>query len=74
MAPLAEMYAKAGDPIGGKKRTAGLSFRATDGDWTMGEGPEVAGPGIDLVRAITGRADAFATLEGPGVDTLRGRS
>lgn len=71
---LAQMYAKTGKPINGKSRTDGLSFRATDGDWSFGEGAEVAGPGIDLVRAISGRADAFDTLEGPGVDTLRSRS
>ncbi len=70
---LAQMYAKTGKPIGGKARTAGLSFRATDGDWTFGEGPEVAGPGIDLVRVISGRSDSFDSLEGPGVQTLRGR-
>lgn len=73
LAPLAEMYAKTGSPINGKSRTAGLTFRATDGDWSIGEGPEIAGPGIDLVRAISGRTDAYDTLEGPGVETLRAR-
>lgn len=71
--PLAEMYATTKAPIDGKRRTEGLSFRATDGDWSIGEGPEIAGPGIDLVRAISGRADAFETLEGPGVETLKAR-
>ena len=73
LAPLAEMYAGTKAPIDGKRRTEGLSFRATDGDWSMGEGPEVAGPGIDLVRAISGRMDAYDTLEGPGLETLRSR-
>lgn len=71
--PLAEMYAATKAPIDGKRRTAGLSFRATDGDWSIGEGPEVAGPGIDLVRAISGRDDAYETLEGPGLDALHSR-
>ena len=71
--PLAEMYAATKAPIDGKRRTAGLSFRATDGDWTVGDGPEVAGPGIDLVRAISGRVDAYDTLEGPGLATLTSR-
>ena len=71
--PLAQMYARTKPPIDGKRRTEGLSFRATDGDWSIGEGPEIAGPGIDLVRAISGRTDAYDTLEGPGVDTLRAR-
>ena len=42
---LAEMYAATKAPIDGKRRTEGLSFRATDGDWSIGEGQEVAGPG-----------------------------
>lgn len=71
--PLAEMYAATKAPIDGRRRTKGLSFRATDGDWSIGEGPEIAGPGIDLVRAISGRGDSHDTLEGPGLDTLRSR-
>ena len=71
--PLAEMFAATKAPIDGRRRTEGLSFRATDGNWSIGEGPEVAGPGIDLVRAISGRVDAYATLEGPGLDTLKSR-
>ena len=71
--PLAEMYAVTKAPIDGKRRTEGLSFRATDGNWSIGEGPEIAGPGIDVVRAISGRVDAYDTLEGPGLDTLKSR-
>jgi uncharacterized protein (TIGR03083 family) len=71
--PLAELYAATKAPIDGKRRTEGLSFRATDGNWSIGEGSEVAGPGIDLVRAISGRVDAYDTLEGPGLGTLRSR-
>ncbi len=71
--PLAELYATTKSPIGGKRRTEGLSFRATDGNWSMGDGPQIAGPGIDLVRAISGRTDAYDTLEGPGLDTLKSR-
>ena len=71
--PLAEMYAGTKAPIDGKRRVEGLSFRATDGNWSMGSGPEIAGPGIDLVRAISGRTDAHASLEGPGLETLKSR-
>jgi uncharacterized protein (TIGR03083 family) len=70
---LAEMYAATKAPIDGKRRTEGLSLRATDGSWSIGAGQEVAGPGIDLVRAISGRVDAYETLEGPGLETLRSR-
>jgi uncharacterized protein (TIGR03083 family) len=73
MQPLAELYAATKAPIDGKRRTNGLSLRATDGSWSIGEGPEVAGPGIDIVRAISGRADAYDTLEGPGLETLKSR-
>ncbi len=71
--PLAQMYAETKAPIDGKRRTEGLSFRATDGNWSMGEGPEIAGPGIDLVMAIAGRMDALDGCEGDGVEVLRGR-
>jgi uncharacterized protein (TIGR03083 family) len=73
LAPLAEMYAGTKAPIDGKRRTEGLTFRATDGDWSIGDGPEVNGPGVDLVRAISGRVDAYDTLDGPGLDTLKSR-
>ena len=66
-------YATSGKPLGGKVRTAGLSFRATDGDFVWGEGPEIAGPGIDLILAISGRGAALDTCSGPGVATLRER-
>lgn len=73
MQPLAELYLATKPPIDGKRRAEGLSFRATDANWSIGEGPEIAGPGIDLVRAISGRVDAYDTLEGPGLATLKAR-
>jgi hypothetical protein len=39
----------------------------------QGDGPEVAGPAMAIIQAITGRKQALADLEGPGVETLRGR-
>jgi hypothetical protein len=50
-----------------------LISTATDGDWLFGEGAEIAGPGSDLVRAISGRTDAYDTLDGPGLVTLKSR-
>lgn len=70
---LAEMYKKTGTPIRAKKRIAGLRLRATDVNWTSGDGPEVGGPGMDLILAMTGRADALNTCTGEGVETLRSR-
>lgn len=60
--------------IGAKKRIAGLRLRATDADWTHGDGPEVAGPILSLVMAMTGRKPAIDELSGDGVEALRSRS
>jgi uncharacterized protein (TIGR03083 family) len=59
--------------IGARKRIAGLSLRATDAQWSTGSGPEVAGPAISLVMAMTGRAAALDDLSGEGLATLRTR-
>ena len=59
--------------IGGKKRAAGLTLRATDADWSAGTGPEVAGPSLSLMMAIVGRQAALDDLSGEGVATLKGR-
>lgn len=59
--------------IGAKKRIAGLTLRATDANWTTGSGPEVSGPALSLVMAMTGRTAAVADLSGDGVATLRQR-
>jgi uncharacterized protein (TIGR03083 family) len=57
----------------GKQRSAGLSLRATDIDWTAGGGPEVSGPAASLILAMTGRKPALSDLTGDGVETLRSR-
>ena len=59
--------------IHGKQRSAGLRLRATDVDWTAGDGPEVSGPAASLILAITGRKAALADLSGEGVQTLVSR-
>ena len=59
--------------IGSKKRVAGLKLNATDADWTHGDGPEVSGPMISLLMAMTGRKAAIDDLKGEGVETLRSR-
>lgn len=59
--------------IGGKKRAAGLTLRATDADWSAGSGPEVAGPAVALMLAITGRGAALDDLSGEGLATLAQR-
>jgi uncharacterized protein (TIGR03083 family) len=59
--------------IGAKRRIAGLALRATDTGWTTGSGPEVTGPHLSLVLAMTGRSAALGDLSGEGLATLRSR-
>ncbi|MFN0090977.1 MAG: maleylpyruvate isomerase family mycothiol-dependent enzyme [Acidimicrobiales bacterium] len=70
---LAELYKKTGKPLGAKKRIAGLKLRATDVDWSTGEGPEVAGPAMSLILAMVGRRGALEDCTGDGVAALRAR-
>ncbi|MDQ6648881.1 MAG: maleylpyruvate isomerase family mycothiol-dependent enzyme [Actinomycetota bacterium] len=71
---LAEFYSRSNALIGSKKRITGLRLAATDADWSAGSGPEVSGPVLSLVLAMTGRGAALSDLTGPGVDTLRSRA
>ncbi len=59
--------------FGAKRRTAGLTLRATDMEWSHGSGPEVTGPGEALVMAMAGRAAALGDLAGEGVAMLTAR-
>jgi uncharacterized protein (TIGR03083 family) len=59
-----------GKPV---KKTAGLSFAATDLDWTWGSGPEVRGPATSIILALQGRPRGLDDLTGDGVATLRSR-
>jgi uncharacterized protein (TIGR03083 family) len=73
LARLGTFYAKSNLIIGGKTRASGLTWRATDTDWSHGDGPLVTGSMLDIVMAITGRRAAYDKLSGDGVETLRGR-
>jgi uncharacterized protein (TIGR03083 family) len=70
---VADLYKGSNVLIGGKKRVAGLTLRATDADWSTGTGPEVSGPAVALVLAIAGRPAALEDLSGEGVATLKSR-
>ena len=59
--------------IGTKRRIAGLKLRATDAEWSTGDGPEVTGPMLALLMAMTGRKPAAGELTGDGVETLVSR-
>jgi len=71
---VAEFYKGSNLLIGSKRRIEGLTLRATDAGWTTGTGPEVSGPILSLVMAMTGRKVADDDLAGQGVATLRSRS
>lgn len=63
-----------GNPrLGAGRRIQGLRLRATDIDWTHGDGPQVSGPGEALLMAMSGRPAALADLDGPGRATLAAR-
>lgn len=70
---VADFYKKSNLLIGAKKRVDGLTLRATDTSWSSGSGPEVAGPMLAIVLALTGRKAALDDLSGEGLATLRGR-
>jgi uncharacterized protein (TIGR03083 family) len=70
---VADFYKGSNLVIGAKNRIAGLELRATDADWSQGEGPEVIGPILSLLLAMAGRQAAIGDLTGPGADVLRSR-
>jgi len=68
-----EFYAGSNLLIGGKRRVADLTLRATDTTWSRGSGPTVEGPAMALLMATAGRRAALEELAGPGRETLRDR-
>jgi uncharacterized protein (TIGR03083 family) len=71
-AAVAGFYKGSNLLIGSKKRIAGLRLKATDTDWSTGDGPEVSGPIVALVLAMTGRKVA-SDLSGDGAAVLASR-
>lgn len=59
--------------IGSKRRISGLKLQATDTEWAHGDGPEVSGPLLSLVLAMTGRKAVHPDLSGEGVAELAHR-
>jgi uncharacterized protein (TIGR03083 family) len=70
---VADFYKGSNLIIGAKKRISGLRLTATDTAWTFGDGPEVSGPLLSLVMAMTGRKATLADLAGDGLPTLSAR-
>jgi uncharacterized protein (TIGR03083 family) len=71
---VADFYSGSNLLIGSKSRIAGVQLQASDTDWRHGTGPEVTGPAIALLMAMTGRKAALADLTGDGVAVLRQRA
>jgi uncharacterized protein (TIGR03083 family) len=71
---VADFYKNSNLIIGTKNRVSGVTLRATDTGWQHGSGPEVSGPMVALVLAMTGRKAALDDLTGEGVAVLRGRN
>ena len=71
---VADFYKGSNLLIGAKRRIDGLTLRATDAEWSHGTGPEVSGPIVSLVLAMTGRKTADGDLTGDGVTALRARA
>jgi hypothetical protein len=69
----ADFFRRSNLLIGSKRRTAGLRLRADDLEWAAGTGPELTGPVLSLLMAMTGRAAALDDLSGEGAATLRSR-
>jgi hypothetical protein len=70
---VADNYSRTNLLIHAKKRITGLRLSATDADWSTGNGPEVTGPLLSLILAISGRRQACRDLAGEGVTTLASR-
>lgn len=70
---VADFYKGSNMVLGTKNRIAGLTLKATDTEWSHGTGPEVTGPMLALLMAMTGRK-VTDQLAGDGVETLRSRS
>lgn len=59
--------------MGGPRRVDGVRLVSTDTGWTLGTGPEVRGPDVDLLLAVSGRPAGLDALDGPGVPVVAGR-
>lgn len=55
---------------GAKELTARVRLTAADADLSIGDGPEVRGPALSLLLAVSGRRVALEELDGPGVAAL----
>ena len=68
-----DFYKTSNTLLGTKDRIAGLTLRATDTDWSHGDGPVAEGTLLDLLMAATGRRAGADGLTGEGAAILASR-
>lgn len=73
LTPVADFFARRDFTVASRTHVADLQLRADDGPFATGTGPLVTGSTLALVMSMAGRASYVATLDGPGVPTLRSR-
>jgi uncharacterized protein (TIGR03083 family) len=57
--------------FGARRRLGSFTLKATDADWTIGTGPEIAGPISAILLLLTGRTEAATPrLAGDGIRSL----
>lgn len=71
---VARFFGQRDFTVEGRTRSRGLRLVATDGPFTMGDGPVVEGTTLALVMAMAGREPFFDRLAGSGVDVMRERT
>ncbi|AKK02727.1 maleylpyruvate isomerase family mycothiol-dependent enzyme [Corynebacterium epidermidicanis] len=59
--------------IGTKSRIAGVQLKATDTDWSFGEGPAIEGQMLALLMAATGRREYLNEFTSEGLAIISGR-
>jgi uncharacterized protein (TIGR03083 family) len=70
---VADNYVKTNLLLGAKRRVAGLRLVASDVNWSHGRGPEVNGPLLSMIQAMSGRSGVLGDLSGDGAAVLAGR-
>ena len=68
---VAAEFLKDDRATGTPERIQGICLKATDADWSIGDGPIVEGPLQSLVLAMAGRGDALDELSSDGLAQLR---
>lgn len=66
-----QFYSSKDFAVNSRTLVSGLSLKATDSDFSIGDGPLVYGTQLDLIMAMASRPQALPYLGGEGVEDLR---